>query len=234
MVKSTKITYNHITITTNNSHNNTMFIIDFDDTLFDTQRFKQARLLEVERLGVSEEEFWITYRQARNSSDGLFTYSDERHAEMLSRIGYDKQEVLQMLEETSVKSISEFVFPDTFLFLKKIKSFGEPMILLSLGNPGFQELKTKGIGVHTFFDRVFIVHDTKKHVLEELFLHHTSERAWFINDKVEETLDLSAQFVQLHPLLKVAEERSIIEYKQSGLKYFSSLTDIADYVETHK
>ena len=67
-----------------------MFIVDFDDTLFDTHAFKEARLLAVQRTGVSEEEFWHTYREARNSTDGLFTYSNERHAAILAARVYDR------------------------------------------------------------------------------------------------------------------------------------------------
>ena len=48
-----------------------MFIIDFDDTLFDTHAFKHARLEAVKNLGVSEDLYWETYKKARNDSGSL-------------------------------------------------------------------------------------------------------------------------------------------------------------------
>src|SRR3989338_11189694 len=207
-----------------------MFIIDFDDTLFDTQAFKQVRLLAVQVTGVSEEEFWETYRQARNSPDGLFTYSNERHARILAERGYDEQEVLAALASTTGGGLKDFLFPDAMVFLQRMKAYGEPMILLSLGNPGFQELKTKGSGVDIFFDRIFMVHDTKAHVLQELFKTVGGDAVWFINDKVEETKKLCAMFPQLEPLLKISERYERKEYAESGFPHFETLTEIGSFI----
>lgn len=208
-----------------------MFIIDFDDTLFDTQAFKQARLDAVQRLGVSENEYWETYRIARNSADGAVTYTNERHAQVLSSRGYNENEVLQMLEETTGASVVNFLFDDTVAFLEKIKKIGEPMILLSLGNPGFQELKTKGSKIDKYFDRTIFVHDTKMNVLEELLSKIKDKDCWFINDKVKETTRLSKAYPELKPILKVSKQFEKSDYKASGLPYFQSLTQINEYVE---
>ncbi|MFA4830887.1 MAG: HAD family hydrolase [Patescibacteria group bacterium] len=208
-----------------------MVIIDFDDTLFDTQAFKQARLEAVQRLGVSEEEYWETYRQARSGSGGFMTYSDERHAEMLTARGYNYCEILATLQETTGDAVKNFLFEDTVLFLKNIKAINQPMVLLSLGNPGFQELKTKGSGIDKYFDRMFFVHDTKMHVLAEFFKKVTADGVWFINDKIEETQKLKKTFPKLKPILKVSERFEISEYKESGFPYFDFLEDIGKYIK---
>lgn len=207
-----------------------MFIIDFDDTLFDTQAFKQARLLAVERLGVSEEEFWRTYRDARNDPDGNATYTNERHAETLALIGYDYAEVLAQLESTGGDELYRYLFSHTIDFLEGLRTHKQPMLLLSLGNPGFQEMKTKGTGVEAYFDRVFFVHDTKAHVLEDIFRTIEERDVWFVNDKIEETQKLVQQFSVLHAVLKMSERFSKKEYDESDLPHFETLREIGDYI----
>ena len=78
-----------------------MFIVDFDDTLFDTQAFKEARCRALKECGVSEELFWETYRQARHSPDGLSTYSNNRHAEILVERGFEKACVLDAFDRVT-------------------------------------------------------------------------------------------------------------------------------------
>lgn len=207
-----------------------MYIIDFDDTLFDTQRFKQARLEAVQMLGISDEEYWETYRQARNSPDGLFTYSNERHAAVLAELGYDEREVLRQLESTTGTALYDFLFSDAVYFLEELKKTGRPMILLSLGNPGFQELKTKGVGVHVFFDRLFMVHDTKSQVLEELFAAVARSGVWFINDKIEETKKLLAEFPFMKAVLKQSPRFELSAYRESGMPFFRTLAAVGEYI----
>ncbi|HAZ28331.1 MAG TPA: hypothetical protein DCY48_00965 [Candidatus Magasanikbacteria bacterium] len=208
-----------------------MVIIDFDDTLFDTEQFKEARLEAVEHLGVSEQEFWETYRIARNSPDGAFTYSNERHAAVLAERGYSEKEVLFVLEQTTGEHVYEFLFSDTIPFLDFLKHTRERMILLSLGNPGFQKLKTDGSGVSAYFDTVIMVHDTKRHVLRELLRAvPASDSVWFINDKVDETKQLLSLFPELRPILKQSRRFPESDYAESGLPYFETLTEIQEFL----
>ncbi len=210
-----------------------MFIVDFDDTLFDTQALKQARLEAVQLLGVSEQEYWESYREARNSHDGLFTYSDERHADVLAQYGYDRSEVLSQLNATTGEMLEEFLFPDTISFLQYLKTCGQQMILLSLGNPGFQKLKTTRVGIDTYFDQVYMVHDTKRHVLEQLLAgQHVDETLWFINDKVQETVDLAREFPTLKPVLKKSDRSTEEEYLKSGFPFFQTLDQVSEYIRS--
>jgi len=103
-------------------------------------------------------------------------------------------------------------------------------VLLSLGNPGYQEMKTKGSGVAAYFDRLFMVHDTKKHILSELFQSVHPKEVWFINDKVAESVELYKAFPHMRVVLKVSQNISIQEYEESGLPYFYTLAEIHAYV----
>ena len=206
-----------------------MFIIDFDDTLFDTYRFKRARVEALDKLGVSEELYWQTYREARNDAGGNFCYSDARHAEMLEKAGFGRVEVLNALQSITLR-IKDFLFNEVDNFLKSLRALGQPMVLLSFGEPNFQELKVKGTGVDIYFDRMFMVQDTKEHVIGELLSNVYDDQFWFINDKVDETLELYRKFPNLQIIFKQADEFTEGQYKASGWPYFKNLMEIKNYV----
>jgi len=206
-----------------------MFIVDFDDTLFDTYRFKRTRIQVLKKLGVSEELFWQTYREARNDAEGNFCYSDNCHAQMLERAGFDKQIMYAALQTVTVR-MKEFLFVGAEEFLQYLKGLGQPMVLLSFGDPAFQEMKVKGSGVDKYFDRLFMVQDTKEHVIRELLGSTNDKEYWFINDKIDETLDLRDKFSNLKIIFKQADEFPESDYRASGLPYFKTLAEIKNYV----
>lgn len=220
---------------------NTMFIIDFDDTLFDTHAFKHARLRALLVAGVTEKDYHETYVEAQKKND-LFSYSNERHAELLAFRGYPKDRILRVLEETTGERLREFLFPDTVTFIRKLKETGRSLILLSLGEASFQELKVKGSGIHEYFDRVFMVQDSKEHIIQELSgvgeksaqggsALGGEDEIWFINDKVGESKLIQTRFPKLHIVLKKSESIAEEEYKKSKVSYFQTLTEIYEYVE---
>ena len=47
-----------------------MFIVDFDDTLFDTQSFKQKRKQVLKEVGVTEDDYNTSYKKGYISTDG--------------------------------------------------------------------------------------------------------------------------------------------------------------------
>ncbi|HRH23394.1 MAG TPA: HAD family hydrolase [Candidatus Magasanikbacteria bacterium] len=207
-----------------------MFIVDFDDTLFNTHDFKKARMKALVVSGVSQLDYQETYLEASKIND-FFTYSNERHAELLSLRGYSKEKVLAALEETTGERLREFLFPDTVEFMQKIQDLGHPLVLLSLGEASFQELKVKGSGVSEYFDRMFMVQDSKEHILHELVsVGEKLEEMWFINDKVGESLLIKNAFPAMNIVLKKSASIDEEEYKISNLPYFHTLTEIYTYV----
>ncbi len=212
-----------------------MFIIDFDDTLFDTHALKLARRDALHELGVEEELFWRTYSEARNGAAGIFTYTNERHADVLAQHGVERESALQaLIKTTSREQLSTFLFSDTISGLEALRAFHEPMILLSLGDKKFQELKVTGTGVGEFFDQMYMVHDTKAHVIGEILKEHPEEKIWFINDKIDETKMLSEKFPRLKPVVRPSRSVSTAACASCGFPCFSTLTDIVSYVEFTK
>src|SRR3989339_985464 len=96
-----------------------MFIIDLDDTLLNTRAkhgFKEARLVALEKIGVSRQLFLRTYLKARDEGKKI-VYNSRRHALELGKYGFDKKKVFRGLEETvSGRKLKSFLYSDTILF----------------------------------------------------------------------------------------------------------------------
>lgn len=213
-----------------------MFIIDFDNTLFNTTNspnsFRDVRVRELAKIGISEELYMETYFVARNHGDkNLCLYSDERHAEVLSERGFDKQKVLEVLDKTISEDIlPTYLWPDTVEFLEALKKTGQPMILFSLGDPEFQYLKIKGSGIEKYFDRVFMDSRPKREVMKEILDFVTDNEIWFINDRISENKEISDNFSNIKVVQKISQHNTVEDYKNSGLPYFSTLTEIRNYI----
>jgi len=207
-----------------------MFIIDFDDTLINTHALKLEMLNNLKEVGIPEDLYRETYRQTRNNSDGIITYTVESHAKMLATRGFVYEEVLEALKKSLNGNMEKFVFPDAVQFINCLKKYNKPLVLLSLGEPATQEVKVRSSGLHDYFDRVFIVDSGKIKVLNELFGVEKVREAWFFNDKISESLEVLKEFPDLKVVLKKSDSISEEEYKQSGLKYFNTLTEIQKYV----
>lgn len=161
-----------------------MFILDFDDTLFDTHSFKQI----------------------------LPGLSADLHKES--------------------EKIKPLLFPETISFLEFLQNTKQSLILLSLGEDNFQKAKINITGIAKFFDSVHIAADSKELALETILNEFKNEEnIWFINDKIEETKKVMASFPELKPILKTSPRFTEEEYRLSLIPYFSTLTEIQQYVQ---
>ena len=217
-----------------------MYIIDFDNTLFNTTNppnsFRDVRVAELAKIGISEELYMETYFVARNHGDkDLCLYSDERHAEVLSERGFDKKKVLEVLAKTISEDIlPNYLYADTINFLEVLKKTGQPMILFSLGDPEFQYLKIKGSGIEKYFDRVFMDSRPKTEVLKEILNFISDKEIWFINDRMSENIEIAKNFPDIKVVQKISQHNTLEDYKNSGLPYFKTLTEIRIFIENFK
>ncbi|MDD2656751.1 MAG: HAD hydrolase-like protein [Patescibacteria group bacterium] len=206
-----------------------MFIIDFDDTLFDTQKFKQELASSLLSLEIGEKLFWQTYAEARILSDGTFSYSFERHASILEREGFDYKQVLDNLNKVKEK-IKFFLFEDAIYFLESLKESKQDLYLLSLGDENFQKLKVEECSISKYFKQVFFRGKDKELVVKEILAENKDTNVFFINDKIEESQKIKNDFQSIEVILKQAVTLTEEKYKKSGLKYFKTLTEIKEYV----
>lgn len=209
-----------------------MFIIDFDDTLFDTRvGYSQARIKALKKIGISEDIHKKSYLQAR-AKNGVVVYDHRRHAKILESYGFDYGVVYAILERfTTKKILKNYLFPDSINFLKKIRKLGKKMILLSSGEKKFQKHKFIMLDIEKYFDATVIVtNQSKEQVLKKILKNNKEKEIWFINDKVAETLKVKEKFPLINYVLKQSQAWSAREYRQSGLPFFKTLTQIYEYI----
>ncbi|MFQ5989080.1 MAG: HAD family hydrolase [Candidatus Methylomirabilales bacterium] len=130
------------------------FLLDFDHTLFDTDRF-----------------FWIDVRTAfaQFGIDGghweesyarvwPLGYSLDKHLDHLSREGQVdvslKTAIRQVLQERFA-DLRSYLFADVEPFLKRLQAEQIPCFLLSFGDPSWQAYKVHGARIADFFQDVF-------------------------------------------------------------------------------
>lgn len=209
-----------------------MFIIDFDDTLFDTQAFKLALRSALSGVGVNPEDAEWSYKAAYNTADGRYVYSHKRRAEMLAQRGYSEVQVLAALEAvTAVPSIQQYVLPGAVELLEGLQALGYRLVLLSLGDPDFQKLKVDGAGIGVYFAEQHLVSRDKKSVIAELM--EASPPHWLINDKIDESRNLAETFPNLQIILKQPAHGETAVYEASGYPHFRDLKEILAYVQSN-
>ncbi len=129
-------------------------LLDFDHTLFDTDRFFWGDLrAAVMRLGVDGGLWEETYEAVWPAG-----YSIDRHVEALAaRVSWPHpQQILDVFDE-QFGDLGRYLFPDVLPFLDAARSAGRRVVLLSFGDPGWQAFKVKASGLR---DRVDAVHAT--------------------------------------------------------------------------
>lgn len=211
-----------------------MFIIDFDDTIFNTRGkngFKEVRLKALGKIGVSRELYSQTYYKSARNSAGQAVYNSRRHARELGKYGFDEKKVFQALEKTvSARILKTFLYKDTVIFFKKLRKLKQPIILFSLGEKNFQILKISKTGLKKNFDKIVIVSQPKEKTIKIIPGLKSAKDVWFINNRVDETLSVKKCFNQFTYVLKQSEDIPLEHYQKSGLPYFPNLLDIYEYI----
>lgn len=131
-----------------------VLILDFDHTLFDTDRFFWVDIraafarFEIDA-GVWEESYMRVWPTG---------YSLEKHLEYLARGGKldrsDRAAIQRVLLE-SFGDLRPYLFADVKPFLKRLQAEKIPCVLLSFGDPSWQAYKVHGARIADHFQEVF-------------------------------------------------------------------------------
>jgi len=191
-------------------------VFDFDNTLFQTERLKQALYAISMDRGFSHDEAIRIYLEARqkgnkitfsivNFCDALNAAIDEKHVGKEVTPSFVRNELFQHVG--LVDGARELL---TTIQEQKIEPY-----LLSLGVPEWQHEKVALSGLNTFFDPDHIVYTSnisegKIAALKELFGEDfTGKDTFLFNDKPDETRAILDAFPELHVYLRrdVADTR---------------------------
>jgi hypothetical protein len=126
-------------------------LLDFDHTLFDTDRFFWVDLRgAVLGLGVEAGLWEETYEAVWPKG-----YSIDRHLEALAaRVSWPHPQQILDVFDAQFADLRRYLFPDVLPFLEAARRGGRRVILLSFGDPGWQAYKVKASGLEAHVDAV--------------------------------------------------------------------------------
>ena len=170
------------------------FIIDFDHTLFNTTRFKKELARSTRKLGIGPELWLSTYKKTIERVKDAYDYNARAHSQILSKKTGIPAPVIEKRLKLVLPKSEKFLYPDTKAFLKFLKNKGDKIILLTLGNIGWQKEKIKNIKIKKYFDKLIYTYWHKKYLKINL---KSSPKNWiFINDDPGEITELKKIFPQ--------------------------------------
>ncbi|HOX97053.1 MAG TPA: HAD family hydrolase [bacterium] len=196
--------------------------VDLDDSLMDTKKYK-ARLFDLlVEYGVPMDLAKSTYKQIIN------TYTFENQLAVLRDLSYDlPPEVLpKMFDLLKIN----YLLPGARDFLEYLRSQTEHLVLVSNGNPPYQQLKIDSLGISDFFDQIAIGTDGKDAVLVKFSADFS--RSLFINDKLDENERVRGTFPGLMITGLINRKYwTIADYEQAGYAVFENLADLGEYLK---
>ncbi|HLC69597.1 MAG TPA: HAD family hydrolase [Patescibacteria group bacterium] len=204
--------------------------IDLDHTIFDTRRFVADTKKIFYAIGVKEDDFVHSYLFAIHGNKtgpvGYYDYTFKNHLTALQDLGYKFKKETE--EELDQLFRNDYLFPDSLKFLDKMREVGKKIILVTAGNKVFQMKKLRSVGLQNFFDVIMIPHYEKQKAIIKILPRKTN--ALFINDSLRENKLIKETLPWLKVIAKVNPRTKIEEYKESGMPFFKTLTEISQYV----
>lgn len=154
-------------------------VFDFDDTVFDTERFKEERFYtSLSEYGVSREEFKSHYQKYRDTNP---VYDIHLHLQELcaeKNIDIPVEDVVFSM----VRGIDQYVFPEYKPIFEKYGR--ENIFILSQGSEHFQMLKIKHSEIEEKIEKAYIVAENKENTLHDLSLMWPAETILFFDNTV--------------------------------------------------
>lgn len=165
-------------------------VLDFDDTLFNTQEQLEELQKIFWRAGFTEEEFWTLYQETKQKI-GDFDVLILDLALQLKQFNREKvNEEINFLTDKS----ADFVYSDVTEFLN---GFNKKDIILLSSGADFQKLKVKKSKLAPFFNEIIITFKDKVEELKVLSERYPNEKIFFIDDKAEQIDKVKNQLPQI-------------------------------------
>ncbi|MFM7088140.1 MAG: hypothetical protein ACKOW9_01220 [Candidatus Paceibacterota bacterium] len=151
-----------------NTVNNKILVLDFDHTCYDTDLFLAKEIEGEIFFGINTNSIkWRKiYKNLTKSG-----YTIERHIRGVSRNYRSYQNKKHKASKIAEGiNFSRYLYPDTKEFISKAKKLGYTVILLSFGEPSWQNKKVFGSGIGKMIDTIQYtkVHGSKARLLGEM------------------------------------------------------------------
>lgn len=164
-------------------------ILDFDDVLFDTARFKEVLAVIFKKYKI---DYKKNYNQARISK-GVYSLKKRLKLAKKENKEADIKKLKKDLDKLFV-NLQQFLFPDVLDFLKTFKKHN--LILLSWGDKKFQKRKIYGLGQEfvSLFDKIITGPVEKAEILGKILKTYKSRPVIFIDNSPQELEKIRKRF----------------------------------------
>lgn len=178
-------------------------VFDFDDTLFDTARFKKEIQNIFTKRKIKANLFEKTYQLSKRDKN---YWQPKRQLDLLAKNldSIKKRKILNEINSLFRKS-KKFLFSDTIPFLRKLTTESKKsklkMILMTYGNPAVQKIKIKNCCFNKFFHKIIIARlPGKEKELSKIIIQANkkpNEEVIFIEDRESIIDSLKRQYPKL-------------------------------------
>lgn len=192
-----------------------IIIFDLDYTILDTGRLKRdlADLLKVDLL---------EFANYQKSGD-LFSINAFVDFLLETDKIFDKKNEVEEKIENFLNNFERYLYPGIIEILEKLNSY--TLIMLTLGDPEYQNLKIEKLGIGKFFSKIIASDEDKFKKID--FLINTDEKIILVNDKPDELLAMSGKLKNVEMFLVEGPYNDNIDHNIQIKK----LDDLVDFVE---
>lgn len=202
------------------------YYLDFDNTLYETSKLT-ARMLEkianfvLEKCEKVGKEIFNEVTQNFNSTTGnIFLYAES----IASKYNLNKEEIKLQIKNI-INNGEDIVFEDAKRFLKRLKSNGNKIILLTYvpdeKNKDYQNEKIAGSGLKEYFDKIIITSEYK------FTIDLDYKNGIFIDDDPRDLLGLyEKKPIKVIRIRKKNNKRSKIDIENKDILEYESFDDI--------
>jgi hypothetical protein len=188
-------------------------IFDFDDTVFDTKKFKEEVLFKIfEKIDKSVDSRVVAKEYSKYRKDEQVFSMDVFLENIIKKYKLTDLVKLKDLYTTLEIGIKKCLIPD---YEKIIRLFGKKnIVILTHGEEKFQKFKIELSGITGLVDDVVVVKDSKKDYIIGYCKTNKGHKVYFVDDKIENFLlnDLPKNLVQV--LVNTGKPANIEKYKE--------------------
>lgn len=164
-------------------------VLDFDYTLFDAKKFRTALSGSLKQFTITNAMFEDTYKQTRYKNNKEIDYQPKKHLKLLAEKTNNDFKLLSNVYNNVVDNCFVFLYSDVLNFLQRCKNKNYKLILLSFGNPNFQESKVSGAQIKKYFNELLFTDKNKTALAHKI---PDNGNVFFINDNPKEITDLQS------------------------------------------
>lgn len=178
---------------TTSSDKKTVLLFDFDGTLFDTAKLKQAITQKLKHFTSDIELLWETEKKLRNNRYHMV----DTIQEFCQKVGLKKnQDIVQNIFLTAPSE--EFVFDDIFTTLPKLHQ-NHITAIFSEGDESYQQVKIGLSKLQKLFDYTFVYHRKTDHWPDIIQLFE-GKKLWLIDNQLHHLQHAQKSHSQIHTI----------------------------------